>query len=153
MKKTGGFVYFIIGTESSKYLKLRCVRNLCTSSQLYSKPPTLGNFLLIYSSVFSTSSNSICWQRNAFWFVNRSFSVHCFCHFYCSRKNKCLPDGRCFLSSVIMQETLKEPSKYLSLLREISESTDWTTHTLKYHWGKLQGFVFTFWKLTFKMPY
>lgn len=34
---------FIIEIASSKYLKLRHVRNICTSIQLYNKPPTLHN--------------------------------------------------------------------------------------------------------------
>ena len=60
-KKKGG-VYFIIGTESSNHLKLRCVEiPVLSANYLYSKPPTLGNlfkhFFSIYSGVFSTSSN------------------------------------------------------------------------------------------------
>lgn len=59
----------------------------------YSKLPTLQNlfyclFFQISSSVFYVFPNSICCQRNVFYFVTILFSMSYFSHFYHSRKKK-----------------------------------------------------------------
>lgn len=74
--------------------------------------------------------------------------------FTASRKNKCLPGGRCFLSYAIMQESLKEPSGYLSWLRERAKRSRWKKEpsTLNIPGEKVWGSVFLCWKLSSETP-
>jgi hypothetical protein len=69
--------------STSRFQKSRHVRNICTSIQLWSKPPIWSNFswylfLQLFCDVFKASSDSICWQRNTSQLVTNLCTMHYF---------------------------------------------------------------------------
>lgn len=77
------------------------------------------------SSVFFVFPNSICWQRNAFYFVTTLFSMGYFSHFYHSRKKKWSSGTWLFLSLLCNKPQKRFLTPYCEVLQSTALSSTW----------------------------
>lgn len=124
-----------LSKQSSKWHKLRHLRNICPFIQLHSKPLTLGDwywcsflqqcFLCIFPQRLLIKECSFVCCR----------TVCYFSHFSVAGRTSVSPVVCGFLSLAMKYETTKEASKHL-LLSSVKFCTvlDWISHSLKHGW-------------------